>query len=130
MSENVFILASDYYNHPVEDKPIIRIYGKTEDGETKTYYDDTFAPYFYLANPNKYDYRMLGSAGAQVVGKRKLEYEGEKLHCIKVETRKPYDVARLRDRLQSRGRTVFSGDILFQLRYSYDKDLERALLWL
>ena len=123
MSENVFILASDYYNHPVEDKPIIRIYGKTEDGETKTYYDDTFAPYFYLANPNKYDYRMLGSAGAQIVGKRKLEYEGEKLHCVKVETRKPYDVARLRDRLQSRGRTVFSGDILFQLRYTYDKDL-------
>lgn len=123
LKENVFIMAADYYVNPTEEIPVIRIYAKNEKGETMTFYDDTFAPYFYLAYPNKYDLRMLRSSGAIVIGETKLEHEGRKMNCAKVQTRKPADVARLRDRLQGRNRTVFSADILFPLRYIYDKDI-------
>ena len=119
----MIITSTDYFVHPVTDQPVVRIYGRTEDGEALTLYDDRMYPYFYLAKPRTYDERLLQKAGANVVEYVTLKQSSTNVRCAKVRTRKPKDVSVLRDRLQKRGRTVYSADILYQLRYMYDMNI-------
>lgn len=62
-------------------------------------------------------------AGAQIGENVELEHYQEKYDCVKVYLRHPKHMPRLREKLINRGRTVFSADILYQLRYLYDNDL-------
>ena len=123
MISKMIITSTDYFVHPVTDQPVVRIYGRTEDGEALTLYDDRTYPYFYLAKPRTYDERLLQKAGANVVEYVTLKQSSTNVRCAKVRTRKPKDVSVLRDRLQKRGRTVYSADILYQLRYMYDMNI-------
>ena len=123
MRTNIFLTNVDYITDPVSELPIIRLYGKTEHGESLVFYEENFKPYFYLANPSSHDRRLLGMAGAILGESVELEHYQEKYDCVKVELRHPKYMPKLREKLISRGRTVFSGDILYQLRYLYDKDL-------
>ena len=123
MRTKVFLLNVDYFTDPVSDEPIIRLYGKTEYGETKVFFQENFKAYFYLARPSPHDRRLLAMAGAQIGENVELEHYQEKYDCVKVYLRHPKHMPRLREKLINRGRTVFSADILYQLRYLYDNDL-------
>ena len=46
MRAKVFITNIDYFIHPVNDKPVIRVFGRTDKGEALTLYDEK--PYPYL----------------------------------------------------------------------------------
>ena len=122
-TEKLFLTSVDYYVDPISQTPVIRLYGKTPLGESVTVHDRNFRHYFYLANPSKYDERMIKSSGAEIIDNVELEHYQEKIDCIKVQTRVPRDVPKLRDKLEKRGKEVFSADILFPLRYLYDKDV-------
>ena len=123
MRAKVFITNVDYFIHPVNDNPVIRVFGRTDDGKALTLYDEKPYPYFYLAKPRRYDERMLYKAGAEVVETVNLKQGNTNIRCAKIRTRKPKDVMILRERLLKRGRVVYSADILYQLRYMYDADV-------
>ena len=123
MRTKVFLLNVDYFTDPVSDEPILRLYGKTEHGETKVFFQEGFRPYFYLARPSPHDRRLLTMAGAEIGENVELEHYQEKYDCVRVYLRHPKHMPRLREKLINRGRTVFSADILYQLRYLYDKDV-------
>jgi len=123
MRTQVFLTNVDYFTDPLSEAPVIRLYGKTEHGESKVFFQENFKPYFYLARPSPHDRRLLTMAGAEITENVELEHYQEKYDCAKVELRHPKYMPRLREKLIDRGRTVFSADILYQLRYLYDKDL-------
>ena len=123
MRTEVFLINVDYFTDPVSEEPIIRLYGKTEHGETKVFFQEGFKPYFYLARPSPHDRRLLTMAGAEIGENVELEHYQEKYDCVKVYLRHPKHMPRLREKLIGRGKTVFSADILYQLRYLYDKDI-------
>jgi|TARA_Y100000310_G_scaffold120091_1_gene118826 DNA polymerase I len=123
MRAKVLITNADYSVRPVSDQPVVELTGRTESGESLTLYDENFYPYFYLARPREYDVRSLARAGAEIVGDKTLEFEGNDIPCAKIKAKTPYDIKRLRERLHRRGRQTFSSDILYPLRYIYDKDL-------
>ena len=122
-SQKMFLMNVDYYLDPIDQIPIIRFFGKTPEGEFVIVSERNFRPYFYVANPSRYDERMIKSGGARIVENVDLELYQETISCVKVETRTPTQVPKLRDRLERKGRQVFSADILFQLRYLYDMDV-------
>jgi len=62
----------------VSELPIIRLYGKTEQGESLVFYEESFKPYFYLASPSSHDRRLLGMAGAVLSESVELEHYQEK----------------------------------------------------
>ena len=119
----LLITNVDYFTHPVSDKPVIRMFGRTDEGKSLTLYDDRPYPYFYLAKPRRYDERMLYKAGAEVVDMVDLKQGDTNIRCAKVRTRSPRDIIKLRERLLKRGRIVYSADILYQLRYMYDTNI-------
>ena len=108
MRAKLLITNADYSVRPVSDQPVVELTGRTERGESLTLYDENFYPYFSLARPRKYDVRSLARAGAEIVGDKTLEFEGNDVPCAKIKTRTPYDVKRLRERLHRRGRQTFS----------------------
>ena len=122
-SQEMFLMNVDYYIDPLEQIPIIRLFGKTPEGEFVIVTDNTFRPYFYLAHPSKYDERMIKSAGGNIIDNVDLELYQEKISCVKVETTKPAQIPKLREKFESKGKQVFGADILFPLRYLYDMDV-------
>ena len=123
MRNKVLITNVDYFMHPLTEQPVVRIFGRTDKGEAITLYDDRTYPYFYLANPRKYDERLLQRAGANVVEYKRLKDSSNVINCAKVRVRTPRDVIKLRERLHKRRRITYSSDILHQLRYMYDMDI-------
>ena len=122
-TKRMFLTSVDYYNDPVKNIPIVRLFGRDRWGNPLALWDADFYPYFYLASPRQADKRMIASSGAEIVGEVELEHYSKSYTCAKIRTRLPSDIPRLRDKLKKRMRMVFSADILYPFRYLYDKDL-------
>lgn len=123
-TEKVFVHSLDYYINDDTGRPEVVLNCRTKDGKSLEVIDKYFYPYFYLKDPTKYDKVVLSDYDAKIVETKVLKYYGKKLNCAKIETVIPRDVRELRLHFDSMERTVFSADIIYTLRYWYDKNLE------
>lgn len=108
----------------VDEKPIVRIFGKTAEGKTVCVFHEGYMPYFYAMG----DARAALVDEPQVVAvedvKRKLiSGSGKEQAMQKVVLSNPARTPDVREKLKRLGITPYEADILFKYRFMCDKGL-------
>ena len=107
----------------VDEKPIIRIWGKGENGETVCGFFENYEPYIYVMGKEVGD-GVKGENNVVRIEKVKrflpLGYQTEMKEMYKITLRNPAKTPEIRDRLLSRGFKVFEADIPFKYRFMSD----------
>ncbi|MHC3438754.1 DNA polymerase domain-containing protein [Natrialbaceae archaeon A-gly3] len=109
-----------------DERPIIHVFGRTEDNDLEHVKVVGFKPYFYaptdsLERPPEEEYdRLTGSRETDHNGKPYESIRGEKLTKIFGQT--PRDVGKVRDDFEH-----YEADILFPNRFLIDKDIRSGL---
>ena len=116
-----------------ENRPVIRIFGKTEQGKTIVAYDDSFIPYFYILPKREKteDVIKIIKDNEKIRKIREVKrflsigYHKKKETLLQVFTKIPKDVVALREEFSSIPlvKNIYEADILFKYRYMVDKNL-------
>ncbi len=129
------ILDADY--KVVNNEPVMRLFGKKEDGETVCVLDKNFRPYFYClpdqGNGSKDEILELleeefsGAVEKIEEVKRYLPigFNPDKKKVLKIVLRNPSTVRDMREYLRDKKpvKKLYETDILYKYRYIIDKDL-------
>lgn len=132
MKLRFYLLDVSYEVHG--GKPVIIIWGITEDGERILIKDNTFRPYFYVLPEEGADLNYIASRirslskgkspiiNVEIVDKK---YFGKPVKAIRVTTVIPEYVREYREEVKGiRGvKEVLEADIRFAMRYLIDKDI-------
>lgn len=122
-SVNIFLLTGSYINLE-RSVPEIRLFGKTESGESVILTTTDFHPYFYVEGVSSgVKYLLQLSDRVTNIEDVTLKVPGGQKDFIKVTTKLPSDVPKIRRTLQDAGHAVYAADILFHLRFMYDNEL-------
>lgn len=116
----------------VDEKPIIRLFGKTENGETVCGFYENFEPYFYVLGNNVEDHVKNEANFVRLEPVKKflpLGYQTDMKDVWKVVIKNPAKTPELREKLISRGFRVFEADIPFKYRFMADFGL-KGMDWL
>lgn len=115
------------------ETPVVRIFGKTESGESRCVFVEDFLPYFYVLPKNKE--KLINSLNKRFPGEIKeiknvekylpKGYSKEKKNILKIINRNPSKVPSIRDFLKERNlvEEIFEADILFKYRFLVDHNL-------
>ncbi len=150
MEKEGFLLDIDYITEKDEDgndKPVIRLWCKSEEGADFIVLDKNFEPYFYAfpysyshSHPHSYGHEWdveekkgqiekicVNKEGGEIRVKR-VEFCQKKLlgvnrRGLKIFAEHPRHVPLLREEVRKVGITVLEADILFAFRYLIDKQL-------
>src|SRR3989338_450663 len=141
MGERIRFFPLDVTYKVIDEKAVIHLFSRTEDGKQICVIDVNFEPYFY-AIPKKgfsvkekieklsieRDNETYSVAKADMV---KKTYLGKEVEAIKVFTRLPRDVPIIRDIIKEWEiiESVNEYDILFARRYLIDKNIIPMLLY-
>ncbi|MCD6590671.1 MAG: DNA polymerase elongation subunit [Candidatus Aenigmarchaeota archaeon] len=110
----------------VNEKPIIRIFGRTEAGETVCVFYENFMPYFYVMGDNVED-TLKNEGNVLAVEKVKrfmpIGYQTKMTELYRITLKNPARTPELRDRLILKGFKVFEADIPFKYRFMADHDV-------
>ncbi|MEM0480877.1 MAG: DNA-directed DNA polymerase [Candidatus Aenigmatarchaeota archaeon] len=130
MNVKFVLLDADYVM--LENKPIIRIFGKTPSNQSITIFFTDFFPYFYVKTKsvNKL-LEFLERFRNEIVKIEEVEkhepigYSEEKVKLIKITLKNPSKVPEIREELnkQSFVEKTYEADILFKYRFLADKNL-------
>jgi len=135
MSTRFQILDADYFMNG--STPVVRIFGKTEEGKTVCAFDDSFRPYFYV-RPDESDGSVREienvikkSFPGCLLSMEKVEkftpigFDRKKQGILKITVTEPSKVSAIRDELRGKAfvKEIFEADILFKYRYMSDKGL-------
>jgi DNA polymerase I len=113
------ILDIDYVL--VDERPIIRIFGNTEEGKTVCGFFENFAPYFYVNGGEEILKSDHNVAKVEKVKRNIIGGNGEEIY--KVTTKNPSKTPELRDKLFNAGLVVYEADILYKYRFMNDLGL-------
>ncbi|MBI2172733.1 MAG: hypothetical protein HYT73_00795 [Candidatus Aenigmarchaeota archaeon] len=119
------IIDADYFLNG--NKPVIRIFAKTESGNTICVFYDKFLPYFFIVP-------TAGTAGKlkeipeirsveEVERFEPLGYSKEKTKMLKITVTNPQDVPKIRETLAPYTKNIYEADILFKYRFMVDHGL-------
>ena len=103
----------------VDEKPIIRIFGKTEDGKTVCGFYDQFSPYVYIDDKKAIDF-LKGDMNIVAVKESDRKFIGSDRLAFKITTKNPAKTPDLREKLRSAGFKAYEADILFRYRFLND----------
>jgi len=113
------ILDVDYII--VNERPVIRIFGKDSEGSTVCGFYEDFLPYFYVLGD---DAKKLLEHEAQVLKIEQVERKviGAKngKPVYKVTLKNPAKTSEIREELRAKGAEPFEADILFKYRFMCD----------
>ncbi|MBI4021261.1 MAG: hypothetical protein HY369_03390 [Candidatus Aenigmarchaeota archaeon] len=116
------ILDVDYV--VVNDRPIVRMFGKTAAGKSVCAFVEHFLPYFYLRSPAPAPERALKVEQVR----RKDIATNREAEFTRVTIANPAQTPEFRDAALAAGAEVFEADILFKYRFLNDRDF-RGLGW-
>ncbi len=137
------LLDADYFMNG--QQPVVRMFCKTESGDTVCVYNNTLYPYFYFKTKISED--MLLTNINNILSKNKLQisiksietsykylplgFAKDKEKLIKITLYNPQDVSKLRDLLLSERmvESVYEADILFKYRFMVDNNLH-GMQWM
>ncbi|MEM5879455.1 MAG: DNA polymerase domain-containing protein [Candidatus Aenigmatarchaeota archaeon] len=119
----------------LENRPIIRLLGKTEEGKTVCAFYDGFYPYFYVLPKEGMEEKVIAELKKQFNGDIKniekvekflpIGFQEEKKEMLKITLKDPSKTANLREHLRKQDfvEDVFEADILFKYRFMADFSL-------
>jgi len=130
--ESVFqVIDCDYTM--LNGSPLVRLFGKTEDGKTVCAFFENFMPYFYAKVSNeseliKFLNKKFGSLVVKVERVRKflpIGYQEEKTDLLKIVLKDPSQTPLVRDELKRQKFTeeIYEADILFKYRFMADYNI-------
>lgn len=121
------ILDVDYIQN---SKPIIRIFGRDEEGKSLCCFYEGFTPYFYVrADEEKIRNLLENKPEVVEISKEKkfpaIGYRKEPVEVLKISVKKPEDVVKIRELITASriDAEIFEADILFKYRFMIDHDL-------
>ncbi len=118
MRVEIFPLDVDYV--VLEGRPVVRIFGLTQDGEMKVLYDNEFKPYCYALSDKATMERLTqGLSFVDGVADTEKSILGKSVRMSKIVTRLPEDVPKIKQL----GVRTFEADIPFYKRYMLDKQI-------
>lgn len=109
-------------------KPLVRLFGRTENGNPVCVFHDHFSPYFY-ATPNSKTHEWLSTHAVQSVEEVErfipIGYQTSPVPMLKITLANPQDVAAMRENIlaERAAEDVYEADILFKYRFMVDHDL-------
>jgi len=116
----------------VNSKPVIRLFGKTENGKSVVVFFQNFFPYFYVkVNSVEKFLEFLEKYKNEIINVCEVEkyesigYKDKKTKLIKIVLRSPSFIPKLREELykQSFVEKIYEADILFKYRFLADYNL-------
>lgn len=120
----VQVLDCDYIQN---NKPIIRIFGKTENGSPVCLFYEGFLPYFYVSGDEEKIKEFLDENESVIkIEKEKrfeaIGYHKDPIDVLKITLSSPGEVSKLRDLLEKQPfvKKVYEADILFKYRFMID----------
>jgi DNA polymerase-2 len=102
--------------------PVVRLFGRLEDGAPFLVEDDRFRPYFFVPAAAG---ALAGEVGARTEASALRDLRGEAL--ARVEVALPGDVPQLRERLGARGVPALEADVRFAYRYLIDRGIRAGV---
>ena len=116
------ILDVDYVN--LDDKPVVRFFGKTEKGESVCVFYEGFKPYFYAAGEGLRE-ALEGEPEVMNIEQAERNVIGHHTprKVFKITIRNPAKTPDLREKLRALGITVYEADVLFKYRVMADMGL-------
>ncbi|MEM5804305.1 MAG: DNA polymerase domain-containing protein [Candidatus Aenigmatarchaeota archaeon] len=120
------ILDCDYAM--INSKPVIRLYGKTEDGSSVCAFYDKFRPYFYVHADEKNfpaiteELKRHGANAAVAEKFLPMGYSKSPVKVLKATCADPSKVPEMREAVKKYG-TPYDADILFAYRFLVDHGL-------
>ena len=120
------ILDVDYVL--VDEKPIIRVFGKTPEGTPVCGFVEGFSPYFY-SDTEKVKGVFEGDPGVVDIQKSSMKFVDKEGDAYKVFTRNPAKTPELRTKATGAGVGAYEADILFRYRFMNDFGLG-GLCWI
>ncbi len=117
------ILDVDYIM--LNDKPVVRIFGKTASGETVCAFYEGYMPYFYARGKGVLDLLKNEPLVVRTEGvRRKFVFDNDEAkEVIKITLRNPAKTPELREKLRMNGVKPYEADILFKYRFMNDVGL-------
>ncbi|MCD6402720.1 MAG: hypothetical protein J7K98_00115 [Candidatus Aenigmarchaeota archaeon] len=127
------LLDADYIF--VDDKPIIRLFGRTENGKSVCLFYSRFKPYFYIHVKEGKEMEVLNflkqNFSSEIVRfdwvfrYLPLGYQKEKTRLLKVTLKNPSKVPNIREALKKNKNVIntYEADILFKYRFMVDYNL-------
>jgi len=117
------ILDLDYV--VVNEKPVIRIFGKTKGGKSVCGFYENFFPYFYVRG----DIEAIKDHATKIEKVKRQDVSTNKVsEFSKITINNPSRTPELRDIVLARGADVMEADILFKYRFMNDLNL-KGLGW-
>ncbi len=109
----------------VNEKPVIRVFGKDSDGESVCGFYEGFLPFFYAVGDD-IEGKLEGNPHVVDIKKVKrtlsLGYQ-QPSDVYKITLRNPAKTVEVRDSLRAMGVTPYEADILFKYRWMNDLDI-------
>lgn len=118
------LLDTDYIL--VDEKPIIRLFGKTASGESVCGFYEGFKPYFYANDIEKTKELLKNESNVvkiEEVEKTSVDGYQQSKKVLKITLQNPAKTVDLREKLHSAGIRTFESDILFKYRFMCDMDI-------
>ena len=113
------ILDVDYVL--IDEKPIVRLFGKTEKGETVCGFVENYLPYFYTkGDPSEF---LKGNAQVLSIEKSKMRKIDGSEGLYKITLKNPSKTPEIREGLKAKKLEVFEADILFKNRFLADHNI-------
>lgn len=126
------IIDMDYFVN--NNKPVIRIFGKTEDGASICIFYDKLQPYFYI---RLRDGISVDTALEKMDGLKEIKdvnivekflpygFQTSRTKLLKITLYNPQDVPSIRDAMLKQGiaKDVFEADVLFKYRFMVDNKI-------
>jgi DNA polymerase I len=119
----------------LENRPIIRILGKTNDGKTVCAFYDKFYPYFYVLPKKEKEEDVVEDLKKNFFSELKniekvkrylpIGFNEEKVEMLKITLKDPSKTATIREHLRKKDfvEDIFEADILFKYRFMADFSL-------
>ncbi len=133
------LLDADY--NLINNQPVIRLFGKTQEGKTVCAFFNGFLPYFYVLPAENSEEELVGFLNKnfdQKIAKIKeverflpLGYSKNKTKMLELIVKSPVEVTAMREELKKQKfiREVFEADILFKYRFMADYNLS-GMKWI
>lgn len=121
MQHSGFILQPSYAIQ--HDRPVIRLFGRLEDGRAFLVEDDRFRPYLFVRRSDSDSIPKL--ADVEVTDTPLCDFSGDPV--VKLTSSRPAEIPPLRERLERTGIETFESDVRFQYRFLIDHQIRATV---